>query len=158
MITIRSEKLFQIIIGPGQLRHGIAGKEAWPGTAGDLPEVHQRRSKSPCGSLVSCHRASESSEATLYGQCLALVLITKDLGRPMDPVIPHTDVRPQSRCIDQAAPKQGLQPAQLLGQGPLFAPCSRLAAIALRRSWSLSPEASRGGRPSSVSALRTAAQ
>ena len=42
MIAVRAEKLFQIIIGPGQIRHRIAGKESWPVTTGDLPEVHQR--------------------------------------------------------------------------------------------------------------------
>ena len=110
MITIRSEKLFQIIIGPGQIRHGIAGKESGPVTTGDLPEVHQGWGKSPCGSLVSRHRTQESPEATLHGQCLALVLITKDIGRPLDPVIPRTDVGPQISRVDQAALKQGLQP------------------------------------------------
>src|SRR5262249_37869158 len=41
---------------------------------------------------------------------------------------------------------------------PPFSTRARLTVIALRRWWSLSPEASRGGRPSSVRALRTAAQ
>jgi hypothetical protein len=158
MRTIRAAKLFQIILGPGQIRHGRAGKESGPVTPGALPEGHQGRGKRPCGSQVSRHRPQEAPEATRHGQGLALVLIPKDMGRPMDPVRPRTDVGPQLSRVDQAALKQGLQPAQLLGQGPLFAPCSRLAAIALRRSGSLSPEASRGGRPSSVRALRTAAQ
>src|SRR5262249_57890733 len=103
MITIRSEKLFQIIIGPGQIRHGIAGKESGPVTTGDLPEVHQGRGKSPCGSLVSRHRLQEAPEATLHGQCLALVLITKDMGRPTAPVIPQTDVGPLISPVYKAA-------------------------------------------------------
>src|SRR5215831_10296496 len=142
MITIRSEKLFQIIIGPGQIRHCIAGKESGPVTAGNLPEIDQGRGQSPCGSLVARHRAQEAPEATLYGQCLALVLVTEDVGRLMDPAIPHTDVGPQRSSVDQATRKQRLQPAQLLGQGPLFSTRSRLIVMALRRSWSLRPEAS----------------
>ena len=102
MITIRAETLFQIIIGPGQIRHGITGKESWPVTAGDLAEVPSRRGKRPCGCLVSGHRAQESTEATLYGQCLALVLVTEDVGRLMDPAKPHPDGGPQRGCIGQA--------------------------------------------------------
>jgi hypothetical protein len=94
MIAIRPEKLFQIIIGSGQIRYRIAGKESWPVTAGDLPEVPQRRGKCPCGGLVSRHRAQESTEATLHRQRLALVLVAKDVGRLMDPAIPHPDVGP----------------------------------------------------------------
>ena len=94
MIAIRTEKLFQIIIGPGQLRHRIAGKESWPVTTGDLPEVPQRRCKRASRSLVSRHRAQESPEAALHRQGLVLVLITEDVGRLMDPVIPHPYVGP----------------------------------------------------------------
>ena len=94
MIAIRPEKLFQIIIGPGQIRHRIAGKESWPVTAGDLPEVPQRRCKRASRSLVSRHRAQESPEATLHRQRLALVLVAEDVGRLMDPAIPHTYVGP----------------------------------------------------------------
>jgi hypothetical protein len=74
MIAIRPEKLFQITIGPGEIKHRIAGKESWPVTAGDLTEVRQRRCKCPGSSLVSRHRAHESPEAPLHRQCLALAL------------------------------------------------------------------------------------
>jgi hypothetical protein len=60
MIPLRSEKLFQIIIGARQIRYARARKESGPGTAGDLLEVHQRRGQRPCGRLVSRHRAQES--------------------------------------------------------------------------------------------------
>ena len=94
MIAVRTEKLFQIIIGPGQIRHRIAGKEPWPVTTGDLPEVPQRRCKRAGRSLMSRHRAQESPEATLHRQRFALVLVTKDVGRLMDPAKPHTYVGP----------------------------------------------------------------
>jgi hypothetical protein len=94
MIAIRPEKLFQIIIGPGETRHRIAGKESWPVTAGDLAEVRQRRCKCPGSSLVSRHRAQESPEALLHRQGLALVLVAEDVGRLMDPVIPYSYVGP----------------------------------------------------------------
>jgi len=93
--------LFQIILGPGQSRHGRTGKESWPVTAGDLAEVPERRGKRPCGRLVPGHRAQESPEATLYGPCLALVLVPEDVGRLRDPAIPHPDGGPQRGCIGQ---------------------------------------------------------
>ena len=94
MIAIRAEKLFQIIIGPGQIRHRIAGEESRPVTTSDLTEVPQRWGKRASRSLVSRHRAQESPEATLHCQRLVLVLVTEDVGRLMDPVIPHSYVRP----------------------------------------------------------------
>ena len=94
MIAVRAEKLFQIIIGPGEIRHRIAGKEPWPVTAGDLPEVRQRRCQCPGTSLVSRHRAQESPEALLHCASLALVLVAEDVGRLMDPAIPYSYVGP----------------------------------------------------------------
>src|SRR5439155_2162051 len=94
MIAIRAEKLFQIIIGPGQIRHCIAGKESWPVTPGDLTEVHQRWGTRAGRALMARHRAQESPEATLHCQRLALVRVAEDVGRLMDPAIPHTDVGP----------------------------------------------------------------
>jgi hypothetical protein len=94
MLAIGAEKLFEIIIGPGQRRHRRASKEPGPVTAGDLPEVCQRRGKCPCGGLVSRHRAQESPEAMLHGQGFALVLVAEDVGRLMDPAIPYAYVGP----------------------------------------------------------------
>src|SRR4029450_9341425 len=62
VIAVRAEKLFQIIIGPGQIRHRIAGEESWPVTTGDLTEVPQRRCQRASRSLVSRHRAQESPD------------------------------------------------------------------------------------------------
>ena len=94
MIAIRAEKLCQIIIGPGQIRYRIAGEESWPVTPGDRTEVPQRWGKRAGRGLVSRHRAPESPTATLHCQRLALVLVAEDVGRLMDPAIPHTDVGP----------------------------------------------------------------
>src|SRR5215831_2010977 len=158
MIAIRPEKLFEIIIGPREIRHRIAGKESRPVTPGDLPEVCQRWCQRASRGLISRHGAQESPEAPLHGQRLARLLVAEDGGDLMDPAISYPYVGPSSSRVPQAPFQQSLQPTQLPGQGPLFSTRSRLAVIALRRSWSLSPEASKGSRPSSVSALRTAAQ
>ena len=88
MIAIGAEKLFQIIIGPGQIRHPLAGQEPWPVTPGDCTEVLQRRGQRAGRSLVSRHRAQESPEAPLHRQRLMLVLVAEDMGCLMDPAIP----------------------------------------------------------------------
>src|SRR5262245_49147099 len=63
MIAIRAEKLFRIIIGPGQIRPRIAGEASWPVTTGDLAEVSQRWGQCARRGLVSRHCAQESPEA-----------------------------------------------------------------------------------------------
>jgi hypothetical protein len=110
MRAIRPEKLLEIIIGPGQLRHRIAGKESRPGTAGDLPEVRQRWCQCASRSLVSCHRTQQSPEAALHRQRLMLVLVAEDVGCLMDPAIPHPYVRPEISRVHQAPRQQALQP------------------------------------------------
>ena len=94
MRAVRAANLVQIMSGPGQRRHRIAGEEPWPVTTGDRPEVPQRRCKRASRSLVPRHRAQESPEATLHRQRFALVLVTKDVGRLMNPAIPHPYVGP----------------------------------------------------------------
>ena len=108
MIAIRPEKLFQSISGPGEIRHRITGEESWPVTASDLAEVPQRRCKSPCGSLVSRHRAQEAPEATLHRRYLALRLVAEDVAYLMDPAIPSTDVGPYIRRVYHTSRRQGL--------------------------------------------------
>jgi len=102
MRAVRAKKRFQSIIGPGQLRHRIAGQESWPVTPGDLPEVPQRRGQCASRSLGARHRAQESPEAPLHQQRLGLVLVAEDGGGPMDPAIPHTHVGPQCRRLRYA--------------------------------------------------------
>ena len=76
MIAVRTEKLFQIIIGPGQIRHRIAGKESWPVTTGDLPEVPQRRCKRASRSLcrVIAPRSPPRRRCTVNASCCSWLL------------------------------------------------------------------------------------
>src|SRR4029434_3868674 len=158
VMTMRANGLLQFVIGPRQLRNLIAVKEPGPVTARDLEKVPQRGGERPCGGPVPCHRAQQALQATLHGCPMVLFLVAEDMGAPMDPARGTAYVRPQGGGCSQAPLEDGLQPREGLGQGPLFSPRSRLSAMAARRSWSLRPEATKGGRPSSVRALRTAPQ
>ena len=89
MRAIRPEKLFEIMIGPREIRHRIAGKESGPVTPGDLPEVCQRWGQRAGRGLIARHGAQESPEAPLHGQRLALLLVAEDVGSLMDPAISY---------------------------------------------------------------------
>src|SRR5262249_57636393 len=82
----------------------------------------------------------------------------EDVGRLVHPAVGPADQPPQPGRRGQRPVDEPLEPAQL-GREPPCAPARpMLPLIALSRSWSLSPEAASGGRPSSVRALRTAEQ
>jgi hypothetical protein len=84
--------------------------------------------------------------------------ILEDPRRLVHPGVGTTDRRPQGLRALEPAGEQLAQPPQRTAQPPFVAARLRLATTASSRSWSLRPEAARGGRPSSVIALRTAAQ
>ena len=76
----------------------------------------------------------------------------------MCPAEGPADRPPQLPGRRQAPVDQALEPTQL-GRRPLFSPTRfRLSEMAASRSCSRRPDASSGGRPSSVKALRTAPQ
>ena len=158
VIAVRAEKLFQIIIGPGQIRHRIAGEESWPVTTGDLTEVPQRWGKCAAGGLrcrVIAPRSPPRRRCTR--QRLGLVLVAEDVGCLMDPAIPHPYVGHKSAVSIKPRANRPFSRRSSWGKPPFF----RAAETRSNRGEAVvefEPEASRGGRPSSVRALRTAAQ
>ena len=84
--------------------------------------------------------------------------IVQGLCRFMHPGKSGLHTRPQRGSFVQAAIYQTLQAVEFFRE-PLFsATRSRLSEMVARRRCSFSPDASKGGRPSSVIELRTAAQ
>src|SRR5262249_60345295 len=86
------------------------------------------------------------------------LLGAKDRRRAVHPAERRADVRPRVRGRLQALGQDRAQPHQPLREPLLAATRSRLPATKASRSTSFNPEASSGGRPSSVNAERTAAQ
>jgi len=158
MVAMRAKELFQIIIGPRQLRDAIAVEQTRPITAADFEKMVDRRRERARAGSVPAHRPQQPLQAPLDGGLPELILVVQEVRRPLDPALGNADVGPQRCGRVQPAPQGGLQAPEGLGQGPLFSTRSRLSAMAVRRSWSLSPEAASGGWPSSVRALRTALQ
>ena len=85
-------------------------------------------------------------------------LVAEDGRHAIDPAEGHPHVGPHRLGGLQALAQDRPQPRQLLRQPPFDATRSRLAATAASRPGSFNPEASSGGRPSSVNAERTAAR
>src|SRR5207244_10956219 len=83
-------------------------------------------------------------------------VVVQDVRGAMDPAIGHTHLGPQRRRRVQPTPQDRPQAPEGGGQGPLFSTRSKRWVMALRRSWRWRPAAAKGGRPSSVLALRTA--
>src|SRR5215213_4005276 len=103
-------------------------------------------------------RGDQAVEAALDLGGILAGLVTQDVGGPMHPIIGALDVRPEHGSALQTAADQLAQPRERWRAAPFSATRSRLSATASSRALSCSPEAASGGRPSSVMALRTAAQ
>jgi hypothetical protein len=84
--------------------------------------------------------------------------VVQGVGGPVHPVVGALDVRPEGGGAVEAAADQPAQPRERRRTAPFSATRSRLPATASSRALSFSPEAASGVRPSSVRALRTAAQ
>lgn len=158
MVALGSKELFQRVIGAWEIRDGIAVKEAWPVTAGDLEEMGQRGCECPSGRLVPGQPSQQATQASLHRCPGQLVFVGEDLRHPLDPAVGKPHVGPQRGSGRQTPLEEGLQSSEWLGERPFFPSRARLWETALSRSWSLRPEATKGGRPSSVRALRTALQ
>src|SRR5215471_17786810 len=158
MIAIGTKKLLQIIIGAWQFGHGITMKQAGPVTPADLQKVPYGGREGPGFDLMLPHSSKQPVQPSLHGSFCVLGVIVQDVRGAMHPAIGHTHLGPQRSGCVQPAPQDRLQAPAGLGQGPLFSTRSRLWVMAVRRSWSWRPAAAKGGRPSSVRALRTALQ
>src|ERR671929_318514 len=84
--------------------------------------------------------------------------VGEDMGGRAEPAGGAADIGPEGAGARQATLDEGRDPPQRPAQSPLSSTRCRLPAIASSRACSLSPEAASGGRPSSVSAERTAAR
>src|SRR5271166_3680435 len=158
MIAIRAEELLQIVVRPWQAGHDIASEQARPVAPRHLQEVLERLGQSARGPAVARQRTDQAAVATPHPRGVLPLLVPQDRRRTVDPAEGQPDVRPRRFGRLQALAQDRPQAGQFLRE-PLFdSTRSRLAATSASRFCSFSPDASRGGRPSSVNAERTAAQ
>jgi len=159
MVALGTEELLQVVVGRWQAGNLQVVEQAGAIAVGNLEEAVDGVTQSAAGISAVAPFLKQAGVAgfDVIGRAPGCVL--EDPRRGMDPAEAPPDVRPQRPGSLQTLGEQGPQLAQLRWRTPPFSSIRpRLASIASKRSCSRSPAAFSGGRPSSVSALRTAAQ
>jgi len=158
VVALGAEQLLKVIVGPRQAWHGAAVEQSGTVAAGDLGKVLDGGCQGAGLLAMPAHGANQPVEAALdHGGALILV-VAKHVGRGMHPSIGALDVGPERRRTLQPAADQLAQARKRRWSPPFCATRSRLSATFSSRALSFSPGAASGARPSSVMALRTAAQ
>ena len=159
MVTLGAEELLQAVVGRRQVGDLQVVEQSGPIAPGDLEEALDRLAQPAAGVLALVPLLKQAGVARLDVLGGAPGRVLEDPRRGVDPAVGRANVRPQRAGLPQGLGEQGAQLPQLGRQAPPFSSIRpRLASILSRRSCSRSPAASSGGLPSSVSALRTAAQ
>jgi hypothetical protein len=158
VMTAGTEELLQVVVGTRQTFDRIAMKQAWPVAARHLEEPLQRGSQRTRLGSVARHRLEQGAQAVHHLRRIMLLGVVQDMSHTVDPREGGPYVGPEGVRLFQPFAQQGVQLVQGLRKSPFFSAPARLCSIAESRSCSTSPEACSGGRPSSVSEVRTAAQ
>jgi hypothetical protein len=111
-----------------------------------------------CAGAVAGHGPEQAVEAPPDYAGVLAGLVAQDVSGPVHPTIGALDARPEGGGALQATSDQLVQPRERRRPAPFSTTRPRLSATAVSRAFSFSPEAASGVRPSSVMALRTAAQ
>ena len=158
MVALRTEQLLKPVVGARQVGDGIAIEQPGPVAAGDLAEVVHRGQQRPGAGAVTPHGPEQAVEPALNRGGGLAHLIAQDVRGPMHPAIDPLDRWPEGGGALEATGDQLVQPRERRRAAPFSTTRSKLSATASSRALSFSPEAASGVRPSSVMALRTAAQ
>lgn len=158
-VAMGAKKLLERAIRAGEISKMIAGPQARPGAAGALGDVGQHGSEGRGTAAWVCrHGAAPGPHVTFATIPSEGFGLGQSLGDPLHPGRGSSYHGPQASGVPSPFVDEALEPWKDLGQRPLFSTRSSEPAMALRRVWRVRPEASKGGRPSSVRALRTARQ
>src|SRR3954453_16318917 len=150
--------MLEVVVGARQVGDGAAVEQPGAVAAGGLAEVVDGSAEASRAVAVEGHGADQSVEAALHRGRILGILIVRDVGRLVHPRIDPPDVGPQRGRPLQAAPDRTLGARERRRAPPFSATRPRLSATASSRPLSFRPDAASGGWPSSVMALRTAAQ
>ena len=124
----------------------------------DLTEVIEGHSERADTAAVPLHGPKQTREAP-PDLCAPLTgWIVEETGGGMNEAVGPLQIRPERCCPGERAVDQTLEPRERARRPPFERTRSRLPATFSSRSFRRRPAASSGARPSSVIALRTAAQ
>src|SRR3954470_6042863 len=158
MVALRAKLMLKVVVGARQIRDRVAVEQPRAVAAGDLAEVVDGAAEAARAGRMKDHAANQSVEAALHRGRILGLLIGQDVGRLVHPGIDPLDGGPQRGRLLQTALDQILEARERRRAPPFSATRSRLSATASSRPLSFRPDAASGGWPSSVMALRTAAQ
>jgi hypothetical protein len=158
MVALGAKLMLEVVVGARQIRDRVAVEQPRTVATGDLAEVVDGAAETARAVTVTEHGANHSVEAALHRGSLLGLRIGQDVGRLVHPRIDPLDVGPQPGRLLQATLDQILETRERRRAPPFSATRSRLSATASSRPLSFRPDAASGGWPSSVMALRTAAQ
>ncbi len=150
--------MLEVVVGARQVRGGVTVEQPRSVTARDLEEVADRSRQIARAGTVAGDGADQAVEAAPDQIGGFARRIAQDVRRPVHPAVDPLDIRPKTGGALQAAADQPAQPRERRRPAPFSATRSRLSATASSRALSFRPVAASGGRPSSVMALRRAAQ
>ena len=158
VVALRAEFMLKVVVGARQIRDSVAVEQPGAVAAGDLAEMVDGAAEGACAVAVAGHGAEQPVETALQRGGILGVVVVQDMGRFVHPWIDPLDVGPQRGGPLQTPLDQILQARERRRTAPFCATRSRLPATASSRPLSFRPAAASGGWPSSVMALRTAAQ
>ena len=158
VVALGSEQLLEVVVGSGQARHAVAMEKPGTVAAGDLGEVLDGGRECTGPVAVPEHGAKQPVEPTPHCTGLLALVVAQEPCRRVHPGIGALHLRPERRRAFQAVADLPPEPRELRGRAPFSKTRSRLLATASSRPFSFRPGAASGVRPSSVMALRTAAQ
>ena len=158
MVALRAKQLLERVVGARQVRHVSGLEEARPVTVRDLAEVIEGNSERADMAAVALHGCKQAREAP-PDLCAGLArFIGEEAGGGMNEAVGPLQIRPERRCLGESAADQKLEPRERARRPPFEGTRSKLPATFSNRFFRRRPAASSGARPSSVIALRTAAQ
>ncbi len=158
MVAVTAEELLQVVVRPRQISYLIAVEQTRPVTPGHLPEVLHGGPQLADPLRVARHRSQEPAQPTPPARGRVAGLVAQQVRCLVGPTEGDADRRPPVGGGRQPAIDPSLQPFEFPREPFFSSTRPRLVEITDSRSCSFSPAASKGGRPSSVSALRTALQ
>ena len=160
MIALRPEQLLKVVVGARQAGYGIAVEQTGPVTAGHLTEVPDSVGQRSRSVAVAVHGGEQPVKTAPDDRGTVRLAVVQNVCRLVHPGVSARHIRPERCGALQATCDQPLQSRQERRRvlPPLAVARSRLAATFTSRPLSARPEAASGARPSSVIALRTAAQ
>ena len=157
VVAMRPEQLLEPVVGPWQVFDPIAVEQARSPAGGDLHEAVDGRDQKAGLAAPLGPSCQEALVAGLDTDRIEPGPIAKDMGGRAEPTVGAADVRPEGAGARQAARDESRDPPQRAAQSPFCSTRRKLPAIASSRVRNRNPAGTSGGRPSSVSAERTAA-